>query len=958
MKELQNHPQNAKRRQNARLEADMVERGRQRSENRRKKKLASSTTAGVEMRKKLEAAVMQLLLDAMKPYDEQGKGNKPRWYKPFKAVRPDLTASLAVNCFIDAAAKNWTLTKAREQTAKAFVALLYEQIVEGNAQKRREYMAFKKKMMEQLGDAYRRIDLFHARAAKLGFEIEHYQKKSVLQALGAELMNYVMLAGLTHYKKERKEGDKNKTRYLVLSDEIRASLDARNKTLDLMSPYYSLMSTQPNEWRRHEDGWSKSGAYNSNRLNFTLHAVRHMGAAQKQEVEDMIENGKMNACLDALHTIQNTPYRINPYVVEAIQWVKDNDKTAGLDNWPNIKQLETVSFNGKDYTVGERVPDEDWDALSEDSQKKLRKKLRQARASNLAADGNTTNLTRYVNADPEALGETQRLLDEDELFMPHNWDNRGRVYPVNTMSHHDSDYIRAMFLFKNDWEVTEDNVDWLILQMANTYGNKIDKLTGEEKAQWVAENEEAIRLCGRDIAASYDIWSGAEEPFQFLAACHEYEKYEDAREFGEKYRSSLPIAVDASQSGVQHFALSLLNTEDAKRVNLSKSDERGDIYEDCLVVAKRLMKEDYAHKQLLLTNDPVTEDDRQAFRDFEKQLADKELDDKARKALRRRWNRSAPRRRLKTEKELEVIQQVWDWSDPDLTKPYGRSVIKRNVMTYCYSSRKFGFAQQLRSDWMDKLSELVRLQRLNAHPFGEDEGFAACTYIADVHERAIEEVVVSAKVGMRFIQKIVRILATYKMEQEEAEVDADAVEDEEEASVARKKTHNSDGVHLRFLTPIGFPFHQHYVKEINLRTECSFYDIEIDEYRTDDVSYKDEDPNYLWVEKSVNASAPNLIHAMDATHLMMTVNDCASQGVTDLMVVHDSFATGIGNMGILSRALRDNIVELYRDYNLYEDLLEQAKAIHPDPDSVQWPTPPKRGDFDIEEVYESLHSFS
>ena len=956
MKELQNHPQNAKRRQNARLETDMVERGRQRSEGRRDKKLASNTTAGVEERQKLEAAVKQLLEDAMKPYDAQGKGNKPRWYKPFKAVRTDLTASLAVNCFIDAAAKKWSLTKAREQTARTFVALLYEQVVEGNSERRREYQRFKNRMMRQLGDTYRRVDLFHARAKELGFDIEQYQKKSVLQALGAELMNYVMLAGLTHYKKERKEGDKNKTRYLVLSDEIRASLDKRNNQLDLMSPYYSLMSTQPNEWRRHEDGWSKSGAYNSNRLNFTLHVVRHMGAAQKQEIEDRIENGKMEACLSALHTIQNTPYCINPYVVEAIQWVIDNDKSAGLENWPNIKQLETVSYAGKDYIVGERVPDEDWEALQDDDQKKLAKKLRQARASNLAADGNTTNLTRYVNADPEALGEAQRLLTEDELFMPHNWDNRSRVYPVNTMSHHDADYIRAMFLFQNEWEVTEDNVGWLILQMANTYGNKIDKLTGEEKALWVEENEEDIRLCGRDIAASYHIWSGAEEPFQFLAACHEYEKYEDAKAFGEKYSSSLPIAVDASQSGVQHFALSLLDAEDAKRVNLSASDERGDIYEDCLEVAKRLMKEDFAHKQLKLSNDPVTEEDRQALRDVEKQLASDELDDKAKKALRRRWNRSGQRRRLKTEKELEVIQQVWDWSDPDLTKPYGRAVIKRNVMTYCYSSRKFGFAQQLRSDWMDKLSELVRLQRLNEHPFGEDEGFAACTYIADVHERAIEEVVNSAKTGMTFIQKIVRILATYKMEQEEQDVDADAVEDEEEAD-KKKKTYNTDGIHLRFLTPIGFPFHQHYVKELRGRTEVSFFDRAIEDYRVDFVSFGDEDPNYLWVEKSINASAPNLIHAMDATHLMMTVNDCASQGVTDIMVVHDSFATGIGNMGILSRSLRHNMVELYRDYNLYEDLLMQAKALHPDPDSVNWPKVPDRGNFDIDEVYESLNSF-
>ena len=62
------------------------------------------------------------------------------------------------------------------------------------------------------------------------------------------------------------------------------------------------------------------------------------------------------------------------------------------------------------------------------------------------------------------------------------------------------------------------------------------------------------------------------------------------------------------------------------------------------------------------------------------------------------------------------------------------------------------------------------------------------------------------------------------------------------------------------------------------------------------------------------------------------------------MVVHDSFACGIGDMDKLSFALRDQLVELYRNYNLYEDLLKQAKALHPDPDSVNWPELPERGD--------------
>ena len=61
----------------------------------------------------------------------------------------------------------------------------------------------------------------------------------------------------------------------------------------------------------------------------------------------------------------------------------------------------------------------------------------------------------------------------------------------------------------------------------------------------------------------------------------------------------------------------------------------------------------------------------------------------------------------------------------------------------------------------------------------------------------------SAEKGMDFIQKIVRILATYEMELGEEELNNDTSVEEEE-----NKIHNPKGIHLRFLTPDGFPMYQ------------------------------------------------------------------------------------------------------------------------------------------------------
>ena len=118
---------------------------------------------------------------------------------------------------------------------------------------------------------------------------------------------------------------------------------------------------------------------------------------------------------------------------------------------------------------------------------------------------------------------------------------------------------------------------------------------------------------------------------------------------------------------------------------------------------------------------------------------------------------------------IDIIERTFAWmpqgEDDDRPNLYGRGVVKRNAMTYNYNSRKYGFAEQLRKDWMKKLTRLVRKERQNPgtglkeHPFGRDKGFAATVFLGEVHEQAISDVVRSAKPGMEFIKECARLLA-------------------------------------------------------------------------------------------------------------------------------------------------------------------------------------------------------
>ena len=937
--ELQNHTHAGRRRLALKREKQMVAQTLERAKTARERKTASQTEAGFELLQEWRGKVEGQIKEYLDRQSNITSNNKGYAYGPLQAIPTTISAAIALNCAIDAATDGWTLTKAREQIGKAFVCHLLEYICVGDSQREREFERFKRKVANMRGkDAYGRQDMFIERAKALKYNTEKWDDVNWQRNVGTILMSCV-LSGVDFlfYEKFRKGDDRNETRYMVFSKNLVDLLKVKNAKLDLTSPYFSPMPVEPNDWFPTDDGWRASGCYNDRSLNMRLEVVRHMGKAQRQEVQDMIESGKLDRPLDALHTIQQVPYEINLYVLLAVNHVRRLNKGADVNNWLNQVEIPPLK----------KVEKAEWEAMGDKGRQRWLKRRDKVRAANVAARSNTVNISRYIN-------EAKQQYKDGWFCMPHNWDSRSRTYHVSDFGHHNADYIRGMFNFHNKQEITKENVAHLHIAIVSAYG-EADKEELEEQLAWFDKNEDWILDCGRAFwkPEAFEKWSQADEPFQFLGLAREYYLAVKAWGEGRNHLSGVPIAKDAAQSGVQHFALSLLDEEDAKRVNLSNGPRR-DLYLDCLAEAKRLMHEDLAVKRMQYANDPPTEKDRKAERQKDELLLSKDLSREEKKAIRRRWNRTAARRRLKIEREIEIIPQVLAWEKAKIL-PYGRSVIKRNCMTYCYSSRRFGFSQQLRSDWMDKLSEKVRLNKLNQHPFGDDEGFDACTYLGGLHERAIENVINSAEKGMDFIQKIVRILATYEMELGEEELNNDTSVEEEE-----NKIHNPKGIHLRFLTPDGFPMYQNYRKENTATQQVSFFDKGFPigpEYEKDGMKfryYTDE----LWVNKSINACAPNLIHAMDATHLREAVLRCKEMGFTDLMVVHDSFATTIGNVGKLQVALRQTLVELYKDYNLYEDLLKQAKALHPNPDSVDWPEPPKRGAFDIEQVLQSQHSFS
>ena len=188
-------------------------------------------------------------------------------------------------------------------------------------------------------------------------------------------------------------------------------------------------------------------------------------------------------------------------------------------------------------------------------------------------------------------------------------------------------------MIANGKPLGESGLSFIALQVANSGDfEKVSKKSFDDRLKWVTDNESKVLAVGKSFKDSYDIWSKADCPFQFLAACREYylacqmDNHED-------YVSGLPVGLDGTNSGIQHYAAASRSSADGVLVNLIPGEAPRDIYQ---AVADRV-------------NELIKDCD---------------------------------------EPEAKL------WRDYGV----GRKTVKRNVMTFGYSSEQYGFANQIMED--------------------------------------------------------------------------------------------------------------------------------------------------------------------------------------------------------------------------------------------------------------------
>lgn len=470
--------------------------------------------------------------------------------KPILCLRPEVIAFLTSKIVINSLPQQVTVQKCAQGVTQAILdEINYNRFKEAAP----GYLHVLKGDLNKSTTHRRRMAIVRNAMGKAGVEKVEMDLGTRVR-LGAALINLFMQAtGMVEITRVTLR--KNKTiNVLTGTKAIMQWLEGAHGRCELLSPVYLPMVVKPTPWSTPFDG----GYLNKELCPLTLVKTRNRNYLEELSHWDMPE------VYAAVNAVQETPWRVNRKVLEAMREVWDSASELGglpaRDDYPLPAKPHDIETN-KESLI-------EW--------------------KHKAAEVHSVNhrLLGKRIAMSQKLWIAEKFLDEEAIYFPHVMDWRSRLYAVPALVNPQADDTgKALLEFAEGKPLGENGAYWLAVHLANLFG--VDKVSLEERVQWVQDHTHEISLSAINPLV-YTFWAGADKPYQALAACIEWEGFQ--RE-GEAYVSHLPIAQDGSCNGLQHFSMMLRDEVGGAAVNLVPQELPADIYQTVAdVVSKKIDK--------------------------------------------------------------------------------------------------------------------------------------------------------------------------------------------------------------------------------------------------------------------------------------------------------------------------------------------------------------------------------
>ncbi len=337
------------------------------------------------------------------------------------------------------------------------------------------------------------------------------------------------------YKDRVREGRRT-TNYIRPTPEFMEIKDKVMKDSELFAPLSWPMLIEPNDWTNEKPG------------GYLLNEVMRGNEMVRRGHPTLVQG---ETPISFLNKIQKVGYRINTLIIDVANHLEEKGISVG-----KFIPIVEVPLPPKPPDIAEN--------------KESRKAYRRAAAEVMNTNANAFRRSCRTRQTLEAAGRFKK----DTFYIPWSFDYRGRAYPIPAfLTPQDTDFGKSLLIFDRESTVTPEAEKWLAFQVATTYG--LDKSPMEERQLWVKHNIPLITLIARDPYRNISEWEVAEEPWQFLAACDEY--YHCVIE-KDRLTTNLPIAIDATCSGLQILAGLARDKSTAELVNVTRSPMPQDAY--------------------------------------------------------------------------------------------------------------------------------------------------------------------------------------------------------------------------------------------------------------------------------------------------------------------------------------------------------------------------------------------
>lgn len=447
------------------------------------------------------------------------------------------------------------------------------------------------------------------------------------------------------------------------------------------------MVIPPAPWVSYEEG----GYYGDLAHFSTLLRLKDLDTVFGHSYMKRLSQLAISEVFKALNAVQATPWTINKEVLEVIKYCRALAHIPCASASGNVLTLEHDDKPVRPLIL------EDEKAIAE-----YKKKM----AAWYSAEKRRISLQLRANT---IINTADTYAKYDRIYFPWNMDFRGRMYPIPQFNPQGDDLCKGLLLFADvpPCQNTKD-IEWLAITGANLAG--VDKVSYDDRIQWVYEHEEVILSVADDPMGNM-WWISQDEPVEMLAFCFEWKKAKRwIAEHGSivGFVTGLPYAQDGTCSGLQHFSAILRDPVGGRAVNLIPQDKPNDIYAQVAEKVKVLLKKD------AVEGTPDSWDEK----------------------------------KLKTKYGTKTLAQLW------LTFGINRKVTKRPTMTLAYGAKKTGYTSQIMEDTIKK----ARREQKEACVFTETNSFQCAQYMAEQIWNAVGQTVVKAVEGMDWLHKCAKLV--------------------------------------------------------------------------------------------------------------------------------------------------------------------------------------------------------